>query len=831
MTLPCAATSGQERETVIRAPLLSGWEVAHTEEVLSPDQLNELAFVPSTLPEKSSDAAEHWFRCRFSSEPPAADEEIVLDFAGIATLSEVWVNGHSIRKSNSMFARHRVDVSAIVRQENELLIVCRSLAAALRARRTLQPRTRWRTRVVSEQQLRWFRTTLLGRAPGFAPEPATVGPWRPVSLLRLQNVVLEKWARHVEVMNSDGVIRSRVDVRSLGLRATPVRGWVASGDLRAEIAWEPPGDSGHYVGHASLTIPAVRHWWPHTHGDPILYPLRLELALSDGSAATFDDVPVGFRSLDFGTGFHVNRTPVFCRGVVWTPMADERRLRQRLELLRDGGFNLIRVAGTMVYEDHAFHRLCDELGLLVWQDMMFANMDYPFADPAFHDSVTAEMEAELSRLARHASTAMICGNSEIEQQVGMLGLDTTLGRDPFFSEELPGLLSKYCPGVPYMRSAPTGGDQPFRTREGVANYFGVGAYMRPLDDARTSDVGFASECLAFSNIPEPEMIDRMSLHQAGGISPTHPAWKRGVPRDGGAAWDFEDVRDHYLNLLYSADPGLLRRTDPQRYWELSTMVSGEVMAEVFGEWRRAASRCGGGIILWSADLEPGAGWGILDSTGIPKSPYWFLKRALAPCAVWMTDEGLNGIDVHISNDSAQRLTCWLRIAIFANGERRIDEAELELSVAARGTSTLSFEEILGRFVDASCSYRFGPARHDLLTASLHRERGDSAFAQCFRFPAGRSTQGMQPEDIGLSAQASLMANGFVEVLLGSRRFANGVRVFSPNMLPDDCYFGIEPGSTRRILLAPSAPVELPDRVFVTALNVEGRIAVPVERQL
>ena len=82
------------------------------------------------------------------------------------------------------------------------------------------------------------------------------------------------------------------------------------------------------------------------------------------------------------------------------------------------------------------------------------------------------------------------------------------------------------------------------------------------------------------------------------------------------------------------------------------MVSGEVMAEVFGEWRRSASPCGGGIILWSADLEPGAGWGILDSQGQPKAAYWFLKRALAPCAVWTTDEGLNGVDIHVANDGS-----------------------------------------------------------------------------------------------------------------------------------------------------------------------------------
>src|SRR4029079_8450677 len=137
---------------------------------------------------------------------------------------------------------------------------------------------------------------------------------------------------------------------------------------------------------------------------------------------------------------------------------------------------------------------------------------------------------------------VICGNSEIEQQVSMLGLDPAAGRRPFFGEEMPRIAAQWCPRSAYATSASCGGDLPFRARQGVANYFGVGAYLRPLEDARRASVPYASECLAFSNIPEPEAIEAMSLETPGGITPTHPAWKRGVPRDGGAAWDFEDVR-------------------------------------------------------------------------------------------------------------------------------------------------------------------------------------------------------------------------------------------------------------------------------------------------
>lgn len=658
-----------------------------------------------------------------------------------------------------------------------------------------------------------------------------------MTIVRRRQIALDEWARDVSMDGSWGVIRVLLRVRTLEADAKPVSGWLAAEGAAAPIEFEALDN--HYVGHATLRIPRVVPWMPHTHGEPKLYPLRVELQLSDGSTATFDDVSVGFRTLDTGVdglALRINGTPVFCRGVVWTPpdvvtlAADPSLLRQRLELLRNAGFNLIRLAGTTVYEDENFHSLCDELGILVWQDMMFANMDYPFEDSSFRGIVRAEAQTELCRLGRHPSLAVVCGNSEIEQQVGMLGLAGEMSRGPWFGEELPEIAARLCPGVPYVPSAPCGGDQPFRTRQGVANYFGVGAYLRPLEDVRRAEVQFASECLAFANVPEPEVIDKMALAIPGGISPTHPVWKRGVPRDCGATWDFEDVRDHYLKLIYSVDPVALRRSDGNRYWDLSRMVSGEAMAEVFGEWRRPDSPCHGGIILWAADLEPGAGWGILDFQGRPKSPYWFLKRALASCAVWTTDEGLNGIDIHVANDRPAPLDGWLRVALYRAGEQCVGQAEIPVAIPRQKSVTFGFEQILGRFADAAYAYRFGPPGHDVVCVSLHRAPGDAPFAQSFRFPAGYPAERRAIAELGMGGHADALPNGGIEVVLTSRRLAWGVRIAASGFLPDDAYFSIEPGGQRRIVMTPQKAAGPPANLTVTAMNAEGRLSVGVERR-
>ena len=108
----------------------------------------------------------------------------------------------------------------------------------------------------------------------------------------------------------------------------------------------------------------------------------------------------------------------------------------------------------------------------------------------------------LDELGGRPSLAVLCGNSEIEQQVGMLGLDPALGRGELFAGLIPALIDEAAVDAVYVPSAPTGGDQPFRTDRGVANYFGVGAYLRPLEDVRRAHVPFASECLAFANVPD-----------------------------------------------------------------------------------------------------------------------------------------------------------------------------------------------------------------------------------------------------------------------------------------------------------------------------------------
>jgi beta-mannosidase len=823
----------------------AGWEVAYSgpADPATPPA-SGLDWIPASVPGTVAGAwrdaglpvpvelDEHdwWFRTRFDAASAEAGERVVLRFEGIATLAEVWLDDSLVATSESMFVPLELDVTDRVGGTHELTIRCLALAPRLAESR--KPRARWRSNLVSDGNLRWFRTSLVGRAPGFSSGPVVVGPWRPVIIERRRAVDVDGVRVRTRLDGDTGVLSVSVDARGLG--------GVAIDGIDVELDG-PSGrhalalnaiaaDGATFAGE--LRIPDVACWWPHTHGTPALHEVRLNVRTTGGSLAV-DAGRVGFRTLAAGPGtdhdierdglgVHVNGVRVFARGAVWTPVdpigfaAERDELRVSLELARDAGMNMLRLAGTGVYESADFHDLCDELGILVWQDLMFANLDYPFVDDAFHALVEAELVELLDRLAGRPSSAVVCGNSEVEQQVAMLGLEPALGRDPFYAEDLTGAALAAGSDAVVIPSAPFGGTLPFRAGRGVANYYGVGGYRRPLSDARTAGVRFAAECLAFSNVPDATTVDL-----------DDPAWKTGVPRDRGAEWDFEDVRDHYLASLYGVDPVALRADEPDRYLALSRAVTGEVMASVFGEWRRAGSPCGGGLVLWWRDIVPGAGWGIVDRDGAPKAAYHHLRRALAPVAVWLTDEGLGGVAVHVANDGRDPLVARLRIALYRDGQMAVGEAEERLELPAHGVVDRDVEGVLGRFVDASWAYRFGPPAQDLIVATLEPIDGDAArpLAQAAFFPVGRPATAESVTELGLTAGVVEAAGDRATLELRAERLVHGLRIDVPGFTPSDDAFDLEPGRARRIDLRATAPGTARRIGRLTATNMSGSVEV------
>ncbi len=825
--------------------LRDGWELAESDpgQGVELDELARLSWQPARVPGTVAgavgrtgvdpDTRDWWFRTRFEAPSLAPGDRLVLCLDGLATLSEVYVNSTHVLSGRSMFAAHEVDLSSFAGDECELLICCRALTPELAVRR--RPRARWRTALV-DGNLRFFRTMLIGRAPSFAPGPAVVGPWRPVRLEHRAGITLDAVRLRPRVdVDGTGVLALRIHGRAPRADAAPKTLAVvvsnAAGDTD-ELTFQLTPDGEGFTGAGLVQIPAVQRWWPHTHGTPALY----DVTISD-SDCELHHSRVGFRTLEWpedweesGLSLRLNGADVFARGGVWTPLdvtaphQPEAVVRAALEQLVAAGMNMVRIPGIGCYESDAFHNLCDELGILVWQDFMLANLDYPAGQPEWDTEFETEVREQLARIAGRPSLTVLCGGSEVAQQIAMLGLDPALVRGSLYTETLPRLIDEADADVPYAPNSPWGGTLPFRPDCGVANYYGVGAYLRELSDARLACVKFSGECLAFSNVPDVETLDLIDA--PGGLVPHHPAWKAGVPRDAGAGWDFEDVRDHYLRLLYGQDPVALRWVDVPRYLELSRAVTGEVMAEVFGEWRRKQSPCAGGLVLWLKDLQPGAGWGLIDSTGRPKVAYHHLRRALAPVSVWITDEGLSGMAAHVANDGPEQLVATLRVSLYKDSETCIEQGSVAVELPAHGTAAYDIDAIIGRFTDVALAYHFGPPNHNVVAASLELgpEPGAGLISNAFRYPAGRPATPDTAARLGL--EASLEVGEITRLYLRSRRLLAGVRVSAPGWIAADDAFTLEPGVARFVNLAPHPQGETSDpAVSLTAINMVDRIRV------
>ncbi len=513
---------------------------------------------------------------------------------------------------------------------------------------------------------------------------------------------------------------------------------------------------------------------------------------------------VGFRTVevdrqDGGFSISVNGVQIFCRGAFWMPPdvvtlhAPEAALRDSLRHLVEGGMNMLRIGGYVSYEDRRFWDLCDELGILVWQDCMLAGFDPP-EEPDFVESVRLEVSQELHKLQGRPSLAVVCGSSEMHQQAAMFGLSRERYHSPLLEETIPALVEEVLPGMPYVVSSPSGGELPFEPGEGVAHYFGVGAYLRPLSDARTSGVRFAAECLSFGIPPERSTVEQSfgGAHVAG----HHPIWKAGVARDSGTSWDFEDVRDDYVRHIFGIDPLRVRYADPERYLDLGRAVVAHLMSTVMADWRCTSSSCAGALILSWHDLCPGAGWGLLDSTTTPKAPWYALRSVLAPLAVVITDEGLAGLRVHVFNDRPSSAQGDLWLTLYNTSGAAVEEVATPIDVDGHSERHWNAATLLGGFRDLTNAYRFGPPAYDVVRARL--EAGDTA-SEAFYLPLGPGRP--QEHDLGLEARARPVGDNW-QLSIRTSRFAQWVVIDVPGFAPADSWFHLAPESHRTVVLRP-----------------------------
>ncbi|GAP92348.1 putative glycosyl hydrolase family 2 [Rosellinia necatrix] len=592
------------------------------------------------------------YRTRFPKPPglPSAGTSTITDlvFEGLDTFATVLLNGAEILKSDNMFLSHRIDVTSLLKDENELEI--RFDSAMLRGRDLVKEH--------EHEHTFYVRQTEVSRVPvrkaqyhwgwDWGPILITAGPWKPVYLEQYVAKVEDVWTE-CEVSPDLQTCSGRVLAKVSGASGKSVRISLALAGLvvfEKECAVNSNG-----IAEISFVIDRPELWYPFTHGTQARYELKATL----GSYDTISKM-IGFRRAEliqrddeFGKTFffRINGEDVFCGGSCWIPADSflaripEQRYRDWVKLVFEGNQNMIRVWGGGIYEHDAFFDACDELGVMVWQDFAFACASYP-TYKSFLDSVEKEARQNIRRLRSHPSLIIWAGSNEDYQVQERYGLEYNYeDKDPqswlkstfparyTYEYLLPKILSEEDRFAIYHPTSPWGdGKNTADPTVGDKHQWDIwhGAMYRYQEAFRLS-ARFISE-FGMEAYPHLETIRSMIAVE-----------KQRYP--GSMMMDFRNKAiDHERRVSTYVSENFTIKYDISSYTHLTQIVQAEAMHFAYKAWRREWGRrkCGGVLVWQLNDCWPTMSWAVVDYYLVKKPAYYAIKNALKPLDVGISRE-------------------------------------------------------------------------------------------------------------------------------------------------------------------------------------------------
>ncbi len=411
-------------------------------------------------------------------------------------------------------------------------------------------------------------------------------------------------------------------------------------------------------------------WWTHDLGDQHLYNVSISFLNKEDEVISYDERRIGLRKIELkqeidnwgkSFAFYLNGIPIFIKGANWIP-ADTfpTRLHKNdymylVDSCIDVNMNMIRVWGGGIYEKDYLYDFCDQKGLLIWQDLMFACSAYPCFEYDWVENVSHEIKDQVSRLFHHPSIALWCGNNEIEQIN-----DELIGEGDgkmnwneycqFYDNIVPSIISQIDKDREYWPSSPHTPDgnrlEANNPRSGDAHLWEVWHGRKPFEWYRESEHRFVSE-FGFQSFPQPSVLKDflkpyerninsygMDLHQRSPIG--------------------NDAIIQYM-LSWFQLPHNITMT----FW-LSQILQGLAMKFAIDHWRRSKPRCMGTLYWQLNDCWPAASWSSIDWKGNWKALHYFAKRFYNPvsitalesedenaCSIWVVNDHLNKIKTDI----------------------------------------------------------------------------------------------------------------------------------------------------------------------------------------
>jgi len=624
-------------------------------------------------------------------------ERVLLRCEGLDTLGTITINNILIGKTNNQFRRWEFDVKPHLQAGENRIEICFDSTIPF---------------IQAEQQKRYLNLTGLGhhRIDGsnrirksqcnygwdWGPMCATAGIWRPIGLIAFNS------ARITDIhITQDHSQKSVVSLRvALNIEKSETAAALTA-KVRVfhedSIVCQTEVACSVNVVETTVTVENPKLWWPNDLGEQPLYEVQVELLKEDAAIDTVSK-KIGLRTLvldrhddQWGESFQfvVNGKPFFAKGANWIP-ADTfvtRITKEHYEHLiksaADAHMNMLRVWGGGIYGDDIFYDLCDQYGICVWQDFMFACSAYPAFDEAFMENVKHEAEDQVKRLRHHPSLALWCGNNEIEQIAHMFvgnaeednmilekykamiaelpamvrermapmltgyivdGKMTWEEYYKLFDELLPGIVSKHDPERTYWPSSPhspVGDRRDYNNPTcGDAHLWNVWHGRQPFEWYRTCDHRFNSE-FGFQSFPEPAVVNSYTEEEDRNATSYIMEWHQR-----------SEVGNDNI-ILYLLSWFKLPTSFDMLLW-LSQILQGIGMKYAVEHWRRSMP-CGMGMLYWQInDCWPVASWSSIDYFGNWKALHHMAREFYAPLLISAVEDTEQGsVEVYVTSDLFQ----------------------------------------------------------------------------------------------------------------------------------------------------------------------------------
>lgn len=673
-----AAITTPQGMAQIKTKMIKGTVPGNVELDLLHDGLIKDPMVGSAVNELRSWEGYQWcYERTFATPETKEGQSVILHFGGIDCLADIWLNDKHIGSAENMMLEHDFDVTDAVLKdgrENRLQVILRS--SVLEGQKYLLG-------PISIGNFPSAESIFLRKAPhtygwDILPRLVSAGLWRNVELHIVDSVHIRNvhfFVTSIDTANHTAQVYADVQLTA------PMEYFD-----RMKMDITLTGNGKETLSSATVTAPAIRHtinvsnaafWWPRGLGKPELYQAVVTLKDENGKILDRHTERIGLRKIrlehtDINLPnkpgkfcFYVNDTPIFIHGTNWVPLdalhsRDSLHLKQSIEMAVDLNCNMIRCWGGNVYEQDKFYDLCDENGILVWQDFTMGCTFYP-QRASFLQKIEEEVQQIVCKLRNHPCIALWAGNNEDDAAThwSMAPINYDPNKDQVSRVTIPAVLYEFDPTRPYLPSSPYyseaiyqhgWGDDllPENHLWGPRGYYKADYYVKAKNQ-------FVSE-IGYHGCPNKESLQKMMTAEC-----VYP-WKKGT-NQWNEEWLTKSVRRYavegktnYRNDLMINQVKLLFGELPENLDDFifaSQAVQAEAMKFFVELWRGKKFNPAGGIIWWNLrDGWPVISDAIVDYYMSKKMAYYFIKNAQYDICAFVNDgtEG-NSPTLKLANDT------------------------------------------------------------------------------------------------------------------------------------------------------------------------------------